>query len=189
MSLNPFVDDRDDNPVFKYYKGSIMTNEDSEENIDKLIENTMRSLYKDTSDHVRYLVHKVIITKINSINELCLFKIARTIMKENDAIELDVAFKWITKFSLDHQFGKYGPVFMIKYIEPILDTRDNKVFGIRFRDLAYDDDMWKLIPDEWKSKDGNLVILFLRDKMEDGFRNLYERLLFLEYIVKGELPK
>ena len=37
MSLNPFVDDRDDNPVFKYYKGSIMTNEESEENIDKLI--------------------------------------------------------------------------------------------------------------------------------------------------------
>ena len=56
-------------------------------------------------------------------------------------------------------------------------------------DLAYNEDMWKLIPDEWKVKDGNTFKLFVRDKMEDGFRNLYERLLFLEYIVKGELPK
>jgi hypothetical protein len=47
--------------------------------------------------------------------------------------------------------------------------------------------MWKLIPDKWKVKDGNTFKLFLRDKMDDGFRNLYERLLFLDFITRGEL--
>ncbi|MBR2248495.1 MAG: hypothetical protein IJ880_16015 [Bacilli bacterium] len=186
-TINPFTDDRDIEPKFKYYRGAIFGPSESEEDIDMHIENTMNSLYEDADQRIKDLVHIIITPKIDSVGDLYSFKIARTIMNENDAIELDVAFRWIAKFSKEHQFGKYGPIFMVKYIEPILDTRDNKVFAIQFRDLAYSDDMWRLIPDEWKVKDGNTFKLFLRDKMDDGFRNLYERLLFLSYIVRGSI--
>ena len=187
-TVNPFTDDRDDDPKFKYYRGVLMRcNEYSEEKIDMDIENTMNSLYEDADQYIKDLVHIVISPKINSGNDIYLFRVARTIMDDGDAIEPDVAFRWIAKFSKDHQFGKYGPIFMVKYVEPIVDTRDNKVFAIQFRDLAYSEDMWKLIPDKWKVKDGNTFKLFLRDKMDDGFRNLYERLLFLDFITRGEL--
>ena len=186
-TVNPFTDDRDNEPKFKYYRGALLCNEeDSEEKIDMDIENTMNSLYEDAEQYIKDLVHTVISPKINSIGDLYSFKVARTIMGEDDSIELDVAFSWITKFSKNHQFGKYGPIFMVKYIEPILDTRDNKVFAIQFRDLAYNEDMWNLIPSQWKFKTGNTHVLYLRDKMDDGFRNLYESLF---YIVKGELQK
>ena len=190
-TINPFVDDRDIEPKFKYYRGTIfgLSESETEEDIDMHIETTMNSYYENAEQYIKDLVHIIITPKIDSVGDLWSFKIARTIMDEGDAIELDVAFRWITKFSKDHQFGKYGPIFMIKYIEPILDTRDNKVFGIQFRDLAYSEDMWKLIPDKWKVKDGNTFKLYLRDKMDDGFRNLYERLLFLDFITRGELQK
>lgn len=186
-TVNPFVDDRDIDPKFKYYRGTVLGPSESEEDIDMHIEISMNSYYENADQRIKDLVHTIITPKINSVVDLHLFKVARTVMDEGDAIKPYVAFQWITNFSKDHQFGKYGPIFMVKYIEPILDTRDNKVFAIQFRDLAYSEDMWKLIPDEWKIKDGNTFKLFLRDKMDDGFRNLYERLLFLSYIVKGEL--
>ena len=187
-TVNPFTDDRDDDPKFKYYRGVLMRcNEYSEEKIDMDIENTMNSLYEDAEQYIKDLVHIVISPKINSGNDIYLFRVARTIMGDGDAIEPDVAFRWITKFSKDHQFGKYGPIFMVKYVEPIVDTRDMKVFAVTFRDLAYSEDMWKMISDKWKVKDGNTFKLFLRDKMDDGFRNLYERLLFLDFITRGEL--
>ena len=190
MSINPFVDDRDDeSPVFKYYRGTIMDINDSEEEFDMHIETSMNTYYENADQRIKDLVHIEITPKINSLKDLYLFKVVRTVMDEGESIRPEVAFKWIEDFSQEHQFGKYGPIFMVKYIEPVFDTRDNKVFAISFRDLAYNEDMWKLIPDEWKVKDGNTFKLFVRDKMEDGFRNLYERLLFLEYIVKGELPK
>lgn len=186
-TVNPFTDDRDNEPKFKYYRGVVMEPSESEEDIDMHIETSMNSYYENADQYIKDLVHTVISPKINSIGDLYSFKVARTIMGEDDSIELDVAFSWITKFSKEHQFGKYGPIFMVKYIEPILDTRDNKVFAIQFRDLAYNEDMWNLIPSQWKFKTGNTHVLYLRDKMDDGFRNLYERLLFLFYIVKGEL--
>ena len=188
MSINPFVDDRDnESPVFKYYRGTIMDINDSEEEFDKYIETTMNEYYKDANENIKYLVHTVIIPNIKSMKDMFLFKVVRTVMDDGESIRPETAYKWIEDFSQEHQFGKYGPIFMVKYIEPVFDTRDNKVFAISFRDLAYNEDMWKLIPDEWKVKDGNTFKLFVRDKMEDGFRNLYERLLFLEYIVEGEL--
>ena len=186
-TINPFVDDRDKDPKFKYYRGTIMEPGESEEKIDMDIENTMNSLYEDADQYIKDLVHILITPRINFVGEMYLFKVARTIMGEDDSIEPDVALRWIKDFSKEHQFGKYGPIFMVKYIEPVLDTRDNKVFAISFRDLAYSEDMWKMIPDKWKVKDGNTFKLFLRDKMDDGFRNLYERLLFLSYIVRGSI--
>ena len=186
-TVNPFTDDRDNEPKFKYYRGTILDPGESEEDIDMHIETTMNSYYENAEQYIKDLVHIIITPKIDSVGDLYSFKIARTIMNENDAIEPDVAFRWIAKFSKDHQFGKYGPIFMVKYVEPIVDTRDMKVFAIQFRDLAYSEDMWNMIPGKWKVKDGNTFKLYLRDKMDDGFRNLYERLLFLEFITRGEL--
>jgi len=182
-SINPFID----NNELHLYKGSVITSGE-EYLIDDEIKNKMKKVFDSTSDDNKELINKIIIPKIDSLAEADNFTRSFYI-KENEAMEVYSAMNWCIKFGRKHKWGKYGPLFMVKYIEPIIDTRDMNIFAIQFRGLAYNEDMWNNIPSQWKIKDGNTYKIYIRDYMNDGFRNLYQRLLVFEYIVKGYLPK
>lgn len=187
MSLDPFVDDRKTKSSTEYeiYKGEICKSKEDFDKVDKKIEDTIVDIFKNRPEKTKELT-KTLIPKIDSVIESNMF-LGAQLNPTDSGISLTTAVYHIERISNNHQFGKYGPIFMIKYIEPIIDTRDGNVWAIQFRDLAYNQEIWDTIPNEWKIKDGNVYNIFIRDIMDDGFRNLLERLLVFKLLIKGEL--
>ena len=191
MSLDPFVDDKETLPssTIQYYKGSIVCGKKDEEIVDARINDMIKRAIKDRPKEIRDYINAHLVPKLNTIYKASIFYEASVNDVKDNGMELYDVMKWCEHIATQHQFGKYGPKVMIKYIDSIIDTRDKKVFAIRFRDIAWDKDIHDIIPKEWLKNDGNTEYIYIRDCMDDGFLNLNQRLVTLVYLIEGELPK
>ena len=191
MSINPFIDEKEsivgsDSELF-YYKGAVLQKGDSPQEVDDRIYESLLKLYNDRDDHdIKRLIFSICLPKINDIGDIYLLENVKH-YEDDSGIPIDECMRILNNISKKHKFGKYGPIFMVKYIEPIIDTRDNQIFAISFRDLAYDYEIMNSIPVAWTVPNDNTERIYIRDKMDDGFKNLYERLVVLSILIRGEL--
>ena len=191
MSINPFIDEKKSIVVpdegFFYYKGIVLPKGESCQKVDDMIYEELMNIYDDRDDHdIKRLIFSSCLPNINDIGDLLYFKDIGA-YKDDSGMPVDSCMPILDNISKKHTFGKYGPIFMVKYIEPIIDTRDNQIFYITFRDIAWNDEIRNSIPSEWIIKDGNAEKICIRDKMDDGFKNLYERLIVFSILIRGEL--
>ena len=188
MSLDPFNDD-DLTTKMHTYKGSIVMDKKDEEMVDARIAYLVKQAIKDRPKEIKNYMKKYLVPKLDTIYKASTFYDASMTEKENSGMDIYDVMKWCAYISKNHQFGKYGPKVMIKYIEPIIDTRDNTVFAIRFRDISWDKEIIDIIPKEWLKKHCDADYIYIRDCMNDGFLNLNQRLVTLIYLIEGELEK